>query len=265
MEPMATGISGTPTTLFSRSSEIANPVMHSALDFFNQPSVSINYEGSFDLEVFPHVRCRGPQLDFFVVAVNKNCKNLNRICLAVEIFIYQPDGSDKLKPADVDLTFANNTLHSLISHVEMFVFGKLTSSSNNNYHHLPFIEIELTADIGFNHTWAPCQGFRYRAIAKSSQEVKEKALEEFRKGDQLKVELYGAPYLDFLDCERLPPPGLTLHLRFYIPPNNCALESVSRWLAADIKKVDQTPYAVVTEEASLFVKNVVLSDCQSRH
>ena len=69
---MATGINGTATTLFSRSSEIANPVTHSALDFFDRSSVLINYEGSFDQEVFPHVGCRGPQMDFFVTAENKN-------------------------------------------------------------------------------------------------------------------------------------------------------------------------------------------------
>ena len=65
---MATGISGIATTLFSRSSEIANPVTHSAPVFFNRPCVMINYEGSFDQEVFPHVGCRGPQSDFFVTA-----------------------------------------------------------------------------------------------------------------------------------------------------------------------------------------------------
>ena len=32
------------------------------------------------------------------------------------------------------------------------------------------------------------------------------------------------------------------------------------WEAADIKRVDQTPYAVVIERASLFVNKVVLSD-----
>ena len=257
---MATGIRGTATTLFSRSSEIANPVTHSALDFFDRPSVLINYKGSFDQEVFPHVRCRGPQLDFFVTPENKNCIDVNRICLAVEICIYQADGSEKLKLADVDLIFANNTLHSLFSHVEMFLNGKLISSSNNNYHHLAFIETELTTDIGSKLTWAPCQGYRYRAKAKSSQEVKEKALAEIRRGDQFNLELYGAPHIDFLDCERLLLPGVTLHLRFYRSPNNCAFESVGTWSAADIKRVDQTPYSVVIEKASLFVNKVVLSD-----
>ena len=64
---------------FEASSEIANPVTHSALDFFVRPSVLINYEGSFDQAVFPHAGCRGPQLDFFVTADNKNCIDLNRI------------------------------------------------------------------------------------------------------------------------------------------------------------------------------------------
>ena len=55
--------SNNATALFSRSTEVANPVTHSALDF-ERPSVLINYEGSFDQEVFPHVGFRGPQLDF---------------------------------------------------------------------------------------------------------------------------------------------------------------------------------------------------------
>ena len=62
---MATSSNNNATALFSRSTEIANPVTHSALDFFERPSVLVNYEGSFDQEVFPHVGCRGPQLDFF--------------------------------------------------------------------------------------------------------------------------------------------------------------------------------------------------------
>ena len=142
----------------------------------------------------------------------------------------------------------------------MFLNGKLISSSNNNYHHLAFIEIELTTDIGSKLTWAPCQGYRYRANAKLSQEVKEKALAEFRKGDQFNLELYGAPHIDFLDCERLLLPGVTLQLRFYRSPNNCALERVGTWSAADIKRVDQTPYSVVIEKTSLFVNKVVLSE-----
>ena len=76
--------------------------------------------------------------------------------------------------ADVDMTFANNTLHSLFSHVEMFLNGKLISSSNKNYHHL-VIETELTTDLASKLTWAPCQGYKNRANVKANQEVKEKA------------------------------------------------------------------------------------------
>ena len=73
------------TALLSRSTETANPVTHSALAFFERPSVSVNYEGTSDQEVFPHVGCRGSQLDFFVTAENKNCIALNSICLATEV------------------------------------------------------------------------------------------------------------------------------------------------------------------------------------
>ena len=99
-----------------------------------------------------------------------------------------------------------------------------------------------------------------RANAKANQEVKEKELNEFKNGEQFILELYGAPHIDFLDCERLLLLGATLNLRFYRSPDSCAIESVGTWAAADIKRVDQTPYAVVNERASLFVNKVVLSD-----
>ena len=70
---------GTSSTLFTQTSEFAIPVTHSALHFFEQPTVIINYECSFDQEVFPHMDCRGPQLDFVVSAEKKNCIDLNSL------------------------------------------------------------------------------------------------------------------------------------------------------------------------------------------
>ena len=83
---------------FGASSEIANPVTHSGLDFFERPSVLINYEGSFDEEVFPHVGCREPQLEFFVTSDNKNCIDLNRIFLGLDVKLYNPDWKDAATP-----------------------------------------------------------------------------------------------------------------------------------------------------------------------
>ena len=217
--------------LYSVDQQIPNPVTHSALDFFKRPSVLFNYESSSDKEVFPHVGCRGSQLVFLVTADNKNCIALNRIFLSLEVFLYQPDGRE-VKPADVELTFGNNTFHSMFSHVEMFLNGKLISSSNNNYHHLAFIETEMTTDIASKRTWDPCQGYMYRAKDKANAEAKEKELNYFRKGEKINLELYGAPHVDFLDCERLLLPGVTLHLRFYRSPNNCALQRVGMWETA---------------------------------
>ena len=127
---------GTTGTLFTEASEIGRPFTQSALDFFEQPTVLIDYKGSFDQEVFIHVDCRGRQLEFVVSAENKNCIDLKSLRLALEVCIYGPDGNDKITPADVDFTFANNILHSLFSYVELFFDRKLVSSSNNNYHHL---------------------------------------------------------------------------------------------------------------------------------
>ena len=55
----------TSTAFCDSTMDIASPVTHSALDFRERPSLSINYEGSHGQGVFPHVGCRGPRLDFF--------------------------------------------------------------------------------------------------------------------------------------------------------------------------------------------------------
>lgn len=253
-----TSSSSTQLVFGGKGSEIANPVTHSALDFFERPSVLINYEGSFDQEVFPHVGCRGPQLDFFVTADSKNCIDLNRICLGLEVTLYNPDGKDFATPNNV--LFSNNTLHSLFSHVELFLNGQLISSSNNNYHHAAFVETELTADTTSKETWAHCQGYKYRGSTKKSLEIKDRLMDKFSTGGKCTLQLYGAPHVDFLDCERLLLPGVTLHLRFYRSPNNCALETLTSLDEEVVKSLDQNPPVVIIERASLFVNKIVLSD-----
>ena len=62
---LALPAAATTTTFSGSAMEFASPVTHSALVFFEKPNVLINYECSYDQEVFPHVGCRGPQLDFF--------------------------------------------------------------------------------------------------------------------------------------------------------------------------------------------------------
>ena len=136
----------------------------------------------------------------------------------------------------------------------------MISSCKNNYHLLAFIETELTTELSSKRSWAPCEVYNYRANEQANHEVKEEELNEFREGEQFNLELYGAPHIDFMDCEQLLLPAVTLHLRFYRSPNTCAIESVDTWAATYIKRVEQTPKAVVRERASLFLTKVVLSD-----
>ena len=247
--------------MYSKSTEIANPVSHSALDFFERPNVLINYEGAYDQEVFPHVGCRGPQLDFFVTAENKNCIDLKRICLALDVPLYTPDGKTLVKPGtDPVLIYGNNLLQSLFSHVELFLNGKLISISNNNYHHAAFVETELTSDTEGKQTWAQCQSYRYRSDAKQYGKQKDKIIDAFTKRSNYNISLYGAPHVDFFERERFLLPGVTLHLRLYRAPSSCSLEAVGTLDTDAIKSADQTPYSVVIEKASLFVNKVVLSD-----
>ena len=144
--------------------------------------------------------------------------------------------------------------------MELFLDGKLFSSSNNNYHHLAFIETELTTYLASKTTRAQCQGYQYRLNEKSNQELKEKQLDNFRKSEELEIDFYGAPHIDFLDCEQLLSPGVSLYLRFYRSPSSCAFENVETLTLDDVKRLDQFPSSVVIERASVFVNKIVLSD-----
>ena len=91
-------------------------------------------------------------------------------------------------------------------------------------------------------------------------EVKNKIMKKFAAYGTCSLYLYGAPHVDFLDCERLLLPGVTLHLRLYRSPNLCALESLTDLDADAVKSLDKNLPVVVIEKASPFVKKIVLAD-----
>ena len=159
--------------------DIASPVTHSALDFFEKPSVLINYEGSYDQQVFPHVGCRGPQLDFFITAEAKNLIDLIRILLSVKVGVYTVNGKTRAKVNEHPIVFSNNTLHTLFSHDKLYLNGKLISHSNNCYLHSAFFEIELTTDTEGKETWAKCQGYSYLAQTKEQDQAFNKIYADF--------------------------------------------------------------------------------------
>ena len=165
-------ISNNSIQVHGRASEVANPVTHSALDFFERSSVLMNYEGSHDQEVFPQVRCRGPQLDFVVTSDNRNLIDLNKLILNLECALYEADGKTTAQGM-LPVCFTNNTLHSLFSHAELFLNGILISSSNNAYHHSGFVETELTPDLDAKATWAETQGYQYQADKSNEKSVNE--------------------------------------------------------------------------------------------
>ena len=179
----------------------------------------------------------------------------------MDVSLYTPDGKTLVKlGTDPVLIYGDNLLYSVFSHVELFLNGKLISSSNNNYHHAAFVEIELTPDTEGKQTWAQCQGYRYTGDGKQYAEQKDKIIDAFTKKGNYNISLYGAPHVDFFECERFLLPSVTLHLRLYRAPSNCSLEAVGTLDAHAIKAADLTPYSVVIKRASMFVNKVVLSD-----
>ena len=104
------------TEFTSIAADIANPVTHTALDFFEKPNVLVNYESGFDQEIYPQVGSRGPTLDFLISGDQRNCIDLNYIQLGIQVSIYTPDGKDRVKASDASkVVFANNALKSLIT------------------------------------------------------------------------------------------------------------------------------------------------------
>ena len=181
---------------------------------------------------------------------------MNQICLGLDGKLSNPDG--KVAGTPDNLLFSNNTLHSLFSHVELYLNGKSICSSRNNYHHAVFVETEVTTDTVSERTWTVCQGYRYRPNKEKNLEVKNKIMKKFADYGTCSLYLYGAPQVDFLDCERLLLPGLTLYLRLYQSPNLCALETLTDSDADANKSLDRNPPVVVIEKTSLFVNKIVL-------
>ena len=249
-------VTTTSTATSSSTMDIASPVTNSAMDFFEKKSVLVNYEGSNEQEMFPHVGCRGPQLDFFITAEAKNLIELNRIPLSVKVGIYTEKTKTGAKVNEHPVVFSNNTLHTLFSHAELFLNGKLISHSNNCYLHSAFIETELTTDTEGKETWDKCQSIIFRHKQKS----RIKRLLNFTPtliANKCTAQLHGAIHFEFLECEKLLIPGVTLHLRLLRSSNNTLLLLKG---ADDEAKVLDGKVQLVIEKASLFVREVVVTD-----
>ena len=95
---------------------------------------------------------------------------------------------------------------------------------------------------------------------KKSRSEKNEIMKKFADYGTCSLYLYGAPHVDFLDCERSLLPGVTLHLRLYRSLKLCALETLTNLDADADKSLDKNPPVVVIEKASLFVNKIVLSD-----
>ena len=235
----------------SLADDIANPVTHTALDFFEKPSVLINYESGHDQEVFPQTGPRGPTLDFVISGDQRNCIDMNYIHLAVQAAIYKPNGQEKIDYSYGEpVVFTNNTLHSLFSQIEIYLNGILVADSNNTYHHRAFLETELTTNSDSKDSWTICQGYEF-----------DSAIADGDKGrwftDRLKktlnknytTDLYGALYVDFFTCEKLLIPEVELRIKLYRASNEFSL------IAQDNKM-----YAAIIEKGSLFVRKITLTE-----
>ena len=92
--------------------------------------------------------------------------------------------------------FSKNTLHTLFSHAELYLNGKLNSHSNNCYFHAAFIELTPTTD--GKQTWTNCQGYDYLAKTSEQNQQFSEMYADFHRRKQCTTEFYGALHIDFL-------------------------------------------------------------------
>ena len=182
---------------------------------------------------------------------------MNRILLSVKVGIYTEDGKTRAKVNEHPVVFSNNTLHTLFSHAELYLNGKLISHSNNCYLHSAFIETELMIDTEGKKTWAKCQGYNYLAQTKEQDQAFNRLYADFDRKKECTAELYGALHIDFLECEKLLILGVTHHLRLFRSPNNTLL--LLKGTDDEAKALDGKVQSVI-EKASLFVRKVVVTD-----
>ena len=237
----------------SCAGNIANPVTHTALDFFEKPSVLVNYESAFDQEVFPQVGASGPTLDFVVSGDNRNCIDLNYIHLSLVAAIYE-EGRNKIKASDgVGVIFVNNAMHSLFSQVELYLNGSLISDSNNTYHHRVLIETELTNQDS-KSTWAACQGYAYNPDPDDKRRTTEWYANRLKQtlAADYRMHFYGTLYVDFFTCERLLLPEVNMRIKLCRSSSEFSLMGQGD----DAKK----KFTAVVEKASIFVRKVTLTE-----
>ena len=182
---------------------------------------------------------------------------MNRILLSVNVGIYTQDGKTRAKVNEHPIVFSNNTLHTLFSHAELYLNGKLISHSNNCYLHSAFTETELTTDTEGKETWAKCHGYNYLAQTKEQDQAFNRLYADFDRKKECTAELYGALHIDFSESEKLLIPGVTLHLRLFRSPNKTLL--FLKGTDDEAKALDCKVQSVI-QKASLFVRKVVLTD-----
>ncbi|XP_075250760.1 uncharacterized protein F54H12.2-like [Convolutriloba macropyga] len=212
----------------------------------------LNYESTFDQQVFPQVGASGPTLDFVVSGDNRNCIDLNYIHLSLVADVYDEEGRTKIKASDgVGVIFVNNAMHSLFSQVELYLNGSLISDSNNTYHHRALIETELTTNQVSKSTWAACQGYAYNPDPDDKRKTTEWYANRLKQtlAAEYRMNFYGTLYVDFFTCERLLLPEVNKRIKL--------CRSSSEFSLMGLRDDAKIKFTAVVGKASIFVRESV--------
>lgn len=240
-------------------SEIANPVTHSAMEFFRKPDILINYESGYDQEVFPQTGCSGPTIDFLVKPENRTCLDLNDIYLNLKVAILDQDGNAPASESTGQISFINNVLHSLFSHTEVQLNGKVVSHANTFYHHKAYIETEFSLTDECKSTKSACQGYFYDGDPGNKSSEAKTLFRETLVANGYVLNLFGPPAIDFFNSEQFLIPGVQMLLRFYRASNDFSLLHTPQKTTATATDKTMSFHAQI-QQASLFVRKVVMTE-----
>ena len=235
--------------MMSSSSEIANPATHSALDFFEKPSLLISYDNAYDQIIETQTGCAGPTLEFNVTADNRNCVDLNCIFLNALVSLRMENGTNKPVAADDQVVFANNLLHSLFVNCEIYLNGTPISNSNNFYAHAAFIETEYSLSSDCKNSWVKCQGYSYETNPNDFTSEVFKNRHHFQVTRENPTCLYGPLCVDFFNCEKLLVPDNVLRIKLTRASDDFSIISI-----------DKKKYKAVIEHASLCVRKISITE-----
>ena len=137
---------------------------HSDLDVFSTSHVLVDFQRSFDEQIFPPTDSNAPVLEFEFQGARTELGgtviDTRNIYMSLELSL-EKITSGKDTAATIRPYFINNIAHSLWQNVEVFVAGTQVTNANNLYPFKSIVEADLSFEPSAKTGILACQGYSY--------------------------------------------------------------------------------------------------------